>query len=56
MMSLQKWLTVNSVLGGSGVLTRKPSGGRNIEAMTFGFDIIVLGRDRGVILSGSDHS
>jgi hypothetical protein len=41
MMPLQKYVSVNLVLGGSAGVTGKLSGDQNIETMTFGVDIII---------------
>jgi hypothetical protein len=53
MRSLQKYAVVALVLGASAGMTGEPTGDQNIETMTFGVDIIILGRDCSVTPSGS---
>jgi hypothetical protein len=53
MMPSQKQAEVNLVLRGSAVITGAPIEDQNIETMTFGIDLIVLGRDCGIPPSGS---
>jgi hypothetical protein len=52
-MSLQEQAALNLVLGGGAGITGKPIEDQNIETMTFGINIIVLGQDFGVTPSGS---
>jgi hypothetical protein len=53
MMPLQESGVVNLVPGASAEFSGKSSGGQNIETMTFGVDIIVLGRDCEMTSSGN---
>jgi hypothetical protein len=43
---------MNLVLGRTAVITGNSTGGQNIETMTVGVGMIVLGRDYGIAASG----